>query len=89
MAKKSKLRAMAEAGDRWAIETLAKARAQGRAAGRHGAAMRRGEATAKPRDPAFSQALLDAEDIRQWTDGPKPAWWRIYRLAQALIGGGG
>jgi hypothetical protein len=78
---------MAEAGDPWAIATLAKARAQGRAAGLHGAAMQRGEASARPKDPAFAQAMLDAEDIRQWTDGPKPARWRIYRLAQALVDG--
>jgi hypothetical protein len=83
----SKLKQMAEAGEPWAIETLAKARAQGRAAGLHGAAMRRGEATARPRDPAFAEALRDAEDIRRWTDGPRPSRWLVYRLAQALVDG--
>jgi hypothetical protein len=43
----------------------------------------------KPVEPAinaaFAQALRDAADIREWTDGPRPAPWRIYRLAQALI----
>ena len=94
---KSKLKQMAEAGNPWAIETLAKMRAQGRAAGLHGAAMQRGkslpaekaayraaqrneERMARDRDPEVEAAT----DIRQWTDGPRPAPWRIYRLAQAL-----
>jgi hypothetical protein len=64
----SKLKAMAAAGDPWAIETLAKARAQ----------------PARPKDAAFEEALRDAADIREWTDGPRPAPWRVYRLAQAL-----
>jgi hypothetical protein len=34
---------------------------------------------------AFAEALRDAAEIRQWTDGPRPAPWRIYRLAQALV----
>jgi len=71
--RKSKLKGMAEAGDPWAIETLAKARAQVMA-------------PARPKDPAFAEAMRDAMDIRQWTDGPKPAPWRVYRLAQALAG---
>jgi hypothetical protein len=70
--RRSKLKAMAEAGDPWAIETLAKARAQV-------------TAPARPKDPAFAEAMRDATDIRQWTDGPKPAPWRVYRLAQALV----
>jgi hypothetical protein len=70
---KSKLKAMAEAGDPWAIKTLAQARAQVMA-------------PARPKDPAFAQAMRDAMDIRQWTDGPKLASWRVYRLAQALVG---
>jgi hypothetical protein len=81
---KSKLKQMAAAGDPWAIATLAKAQAQGRAAARRGAAMQR-EGTAPAKDPAFAEAMRDATDIRQWTDGPKPSPWRVYRLAQALI----
>jgi hypothetical protein len=64
--KSSRLKKMAEAGDPWAIKTLAKLRAQ----------------SAKPKD----DALAAATDIRQWTDGPNPAPWRIYRLAEALRG---
>lgn len=71
---KSKLKAMAAAGNLWAIETLAKARAQAMA-------------PARPKDPAFAEAMRDAMDIRQWTDGPKSASWRVYRLAQALKNG--
>jgi hypothetical protein len=37
-------------------------------------------------DAAMSEAMRDARDIRQWTDGPRPAPWRVYRLAQALRG---
>jgi hypothetical protein len=70
--RKSKLRAMAEAGNPWAIKTLAKARAQAMA-------------PARPKDPAFAEAMRDAIDIRQWTDGPRAAPWRVYRLAQALV----
>jgi hypothetical protein len=69
---KSKLKAMAAAGDPWAIATLAKARAQAMA-------------PARPKDAAFEEALRDARDIREWTDGPRAASWRIYRLAQAMI----
>lgn len=68
---RSKLKDMAEAGNPWAIATLAKARAQALA-------------PARPKDPAFAEALRDATDIRQWTDGPNPPPWRVYRLAQAL-----
>ena len=64
---KSRLKAMAEAGNPWAIKTLAKARAQ---------------AAQPPKD----DAVRAATDIRQWTDGPNPAPWRIYRLAAALRG---
>jgi hypothetical protein len=71
---RSKLKAMAAVGDPWAIATLAKARAQAMA-------------PARPKDPAFAEAMRDASDIRQWTDGPKPAPWRVYRLAQALTNG--
>ena len=46
---------------------------------------RTSSAPARPIDAAFAQALRDAADIREWTDGPRPAPWRIYRLAQALI----
>jgi hypothetical protein len=70
----SKLKAMAAAGNPWAIETLAKARALA-------------SAPARPKDPAFAEAMRDATDIRQWTDGPRPAPWRVYRLAQALTDG--
>jgi hypothetical protein len=69
---KSKLKAMAEAGDPWAIKMLAQARGQ---------AMQRSPA----KDAAFSAAMRDAADIREWTDGPRAASWRIYRLAQAMI----
>jgi hypothetical protein len=72
--RRSKLKQMATAGDPWAIATLAKARAQAMA-------------SARPNDPAFSEAMSGATDIRQWTDGPKPAPWRVFRLAQALIDG--
>ena len=65
---------MAEAGDPWAIATLAKARAQAMA-------------SARPKAPAFAEAMRDATDVRQWTDGPRPASWRVYRLAQALTNG--
>jgi hypothetical protein len=71
---RSKLKAMAEAGDPWAITTLAKARAQAMA-------------PARPKDPAFAEAMCDAADIREWTDGPRPASWLVYRLAQALKNG--
>jgi hypothetical protein len=37
------------------------------------------------KDPASAEAMRDATDIRQWTDGPKPEPWRVYRLARALI----
>ena len=33
---------------------------------------------------AFAEALRDAADIREWTDGPRPPPWRVYRLAQVL-----
>jgi hypothetical protein len=82
---KSKLKAMAAAGDPWAVATLAKARAQGRAAAANGRAIQRGLAAPKPVDPAFAEAMRDARDIRQWTDGPNPSSWRVYRLAQALF----
>lgn len=46
---------------------------------------RRKRASSAPAiDAAYAQALRDATDIREWTDGPRPAPWRIYRLAQAL-----
>jgi hypothetical protein len=73
--RKSKLKQMAEAGDPWAIATLAKARAQALA-------------PARPKDPAFAEAMRDATDIRQWTDRPNPAPWRVYRLAQVLVSHG-
>jgi hypothetical protein len=69
--RRSKLKQMAAAGNPWAIEMLAKARAQAMA-------------PARPKDPAFTEAMRDAADIRQWTDGPRVAPWRVYRLAQAL-----
>ena len=81
---KSKLRAMAEAGDPWAIKTLREARERGRVAGKRGHAMQRGLLTKPAPDPAFAEAMRDAAEIRQWTDGPRAAPWRIYRLAQAL-----
>jgi hypothetical protein len=71
---KSKLKRLAEQGNPWAIATLAKARAQA-------------TAPARPKDPAFAQAMREAADIRQWTDGPRAAPWRVYRLAQALTNG--
>ena len=123
---KSKLKQMAEAGNQWAIETLARCRL----AGIKGAAKDRilngrarpgdeqraliqlppgrwrkerevlanpdkgpfyegddppweGERIARDRDPDVEAAT----DIREWTDGPKPAPWRVYRLAQALKNG--
>ncbi len=60
---------MAEAGNPWAIKTLAKMRA---------------EAARPPKGRAFDKAMQAATDIRQWTDGPNPAPWRIQRLAAAL-----
>jgi len=69
---KSKLKAMAEAGNPWAIKTLAQAQQQTRS---------------PAKDAAFSAAMRDATDIREWTDGPRAASWRIYRLAQALTNG--
>lgn len=71
---RSKLKAMAAAGDAWAIATLAKARAQVMA-------------PARPKNPALAEAMRDAADIREWTDGPRASPWRIYRLAQALLRG--
>ena len=46
---------------------------------------RASSARERPIDAAFAEALRDAAEIRQWTDGPRPAPWRIYRLAQALV----
>lgn len=94
---KSKLKQMAEAGNPWAIETLARMQAQGRAAGLHGAAMQRGR-TLPAQKAAYraSQQLGErmardrdpdeeaAAEIRRWTDGPRPDPWRIHRLAKAL-----
>jgi hypothetical protein len=34
---------------------------------------------------AFAEAMRDARDIRQWTDGPNPPEGRIRRLAMALL----
>jgi hypothetical protein len=97
---KSKLKQMAEAGNPWAIETLARAQAQGRAAGLHGAAMQRGKWL--PAEKAAYRAAQQlgermardrdpeaeaARDIREWTDGPRASPWRIYRLSQALKNG--
>lgn len=45
---------------------------------------RRRVKTAIQTDPVFAEAMRAALDIREWTDGPKPASWRVYRLAQAL-----
>jgi hypothetical protein len=95
MSKPSKLKEMAAAGNLWAIETLKRLQAQGRAAGRRGAAMQRkrraqGQLAIEPptqrppRDPAFTQAMEDARDILQWRQ-PRPPTWRIYRLAMALM----
>jgi hypothetical protein len=42
-------------------------------------------APARPKDAAWAEAMADATDIRQWTDGPRASSWRIYRLAQALF----
>ena len=72
--RKSKLKAMAEAGDPWAIKTLAKARAQAMA-------------PARPKDPAFAEAMRDAKDLLEWRLGPNAPGWRVFRLAQALIDG--
>jgi hypothetical protein len=46
---------------------------------------RRKRKWAAPANPAFAEALRDAAEIRRWTDGPRAAPWRIYRLAQALV----
>ena len=70
---KSKLKEMAAAGNPWAIKTLAEARAAA-------------AAPARPKDPGFGEAMRAATDIRQWTDGPNPAPFRIIRLARALNG---
>jgi hypothetical protein len=83
--RKSKLRAMAEAGNPWAIEMLAKAQALGREAGHRGAAMQRTAAPVK--DAAFLEAMRDARDIVEWRLGPDAPGWRVFRLAQALIDG--
>lgn len=91
----SKLKDMAAAGNPWAIETLKRLQAQGRAAGRRGAAMQRKRraqaelpiepAAEKPaHDPAFTQAMADAKEILQWRE-PRPPTWRIYRLAMVLM----
>jgi hypothetical protein len=97
---KSKLKQMAEAGNPWAVETLARLQAQGRAAGLHGAAMQRGKRLPAERAAyRASQRLGErmardpdpdveaAKDIREWTDGPNPSPWRISRLAEALKNG--
>lgn len=78
--RKSKLRAMAEAGNPWAIETLAKARAGATA---HAAAAMREALSTGP----FAEAMRDARDILEWRLGPNPPRWRVYRLAQALCNG--
>ena len=69
---KSKLKDMAAAGNPWAVRMLAKARTQ---------------ASGVSKDPALAEAMRDAADIRQWTDGPRAPPWRIYRLAQVLKNG--
>ena len=78
-----KLRQMAEAGDPWAIKTT-----RGPGARTRGRQRRHGDAAwplVKPAtDAALEQAMRDATDIREWTDGPRASPWRIYRLAQAL-----
>ena len=33
----------------------------------------------------WDEAFAAATDIREWTDGPDPEWWRIQRLAKALL----
>ena len=63
---------MAEAGDPWAIKTLAEAQA------------RRRQASAK--DAALSEAMRAATDIVTWRFGPNAPGWRVHRLAQALTG---
>lgn len=85
-ARRSKLRDMAAAGDPWAIKTLRAAQERGREAGKRGQAMQRGQVV-RPQETAFDEAMRDAQDIRQWTDGPNPPPWRIYRLAQVLVSG--
>ena len=67
---RAKVKAMAAAADPWAVRMLAQAR----------------PARSPARDPAFAEAMAAATDIRQWTDGPRASSWRIYRLAQALVG---
>ena len=84
---KSKLKQMVAAGDPWAIKTLRDAQERGRVAGRRGRAMQRGLLVRPEQDGAFAEAMRDATDIRQWTDGPRASSWRIYRLAQALKNG--
>lgn len=74
MARRSKLKTMAAEGSPWAIETLAKARAQ-TAAGHWGIS---------------AEAMRDAEDILGWTLGPSATRknrWRVRRLALALSDG--
>jgi len=87
----SKLKAMAAAGDPWAIATLARAQALGRQAGLRGAAMQRSQAGVGKRlrarkNSPFAQAMRDARDIREWTHGPRVAEWRVYELAKVLVG---
>ena len=59
-----------------AIAAPGMAKAPRRAEGRKGAGRR-----------AFAEAMRDARDIREWTDGPNPSDWRVGRLAQALCDG--
>ena len=33
----------------------------------------------------WDEAFAAATDIREWTDGPDPEWWRIQRLAKAQL----
>ena len=82
--RRSKLKEMAAAGDAWAIATLAKMQAEGRAAAARGAAMQRA-AAAPAKDAAFEEAMREAKEILTWRLGPNAPGWRIYRLAQALI----
>ncbi len=79
----SKLQEMAAAGDPWAVARLAKLQTEGRAASLRGWAIKRAAAERNP-GGMFDTAEQDARDIREWTDGPRPAPWRIYRLAEAL-----
>ena len=38
-----------------------------------------------PKEAAVVEAMRDATDILKWRVGPRPARWRVQRLAKALL----